>query len=168
MAGAAYTTTVPKVLAFSDFLGNFVVKTSEIINNGDLASVDSSGLLVVASKTASGVVIAAGVAIMDQERGIARSVTGDGTKRMSLYKKATIGNLNSTLVPSLTTASLAVLLGPTPTATVSNYTCAISTTNTDEVEPVGTSVDGSTINISVPFAGFMKAQTAGNSTLTQG
>lgn len=169
MAGAAYTTTVPTVLQFSDFVGNYPIKSGEIINNGDLAAPDTNGQLVVASKTAGSVIGATGVAIFDDEHGGAQSRTGVAglTVRASLYRKAKIGNLNSTLVPSITAVGLPVLLGPVPTATVSNYTCAISTTNTDEVQPVGVTLSATQIKIDVT-APFLKAQTAGNSTLTQG
>lgn len=169
MAGAPYTTTVPRVQYFEEFIGNYPIKSGEIINNGDLAGIDTNGQMVVASKTAGSVVVATGVAIFDDEHGGAQARTGVAglTVRASLYKRARIGNLNGTLVPSLTKQGLAVLLGPTPTATVSNYTCAITTTNTDEVQAVGVSVDGSTIEVDVDPP-FLKAQTAGTTTLVQG
>lgn len=169
MAGAAFTTTVPIVTEFSEFIGNYPLKSGEIINNGDLAAPDSNGQLVVASKTAGSVVAATGMAVMDDERGVARSRTGVAglTVFMSLYRKGRITNLNGTLVPSIVKTGLAVLLGPTPTATVSNYTCAISTTNTDEIQDVGVVENATTIRVNVQPP-FMKAQTAGNSTLTQG
>lgn len=161
---------MPRVLQFEDYLGNYPVKSAEIINNGDLVGIDSNGQLVVASNAAGAVIAAVGVFIMDDEHGGATSRTGVAglTVRGSVYKKARIGNLNSTLVPSITKVGLPVLLGPVPTATVSNYTCAIPTANTVEVQPVGQNVDATTIEVSVQMGGFLKAQTTGNSTLIQG
>lgn len=170
MAGAAFTTTVPQLLGAWEWIGNYPIKSAEIVNQCDLVGVDSNGQIVVASKTAGSVVAAIGVAVFDDDHSGVASRTGVAglTVLASVYRRARIGNLNSTLVPSITKAGLPVLLGPVSTATVSNYTCAISTTNTDEVQPVGASINATTIEVCVAHGGFMKAQTAGNSTLTQG
>jgi hypothetical protein len=51
------------------------------------------------------------------------------------------------VVPSLD-EGLPVFLGPVPTTTVSNYTCARSTTNGDKIQQVGdVEADGTTLRI---------------------
>lgn len=170
MAGAAFTTTVPTLLGCWEWIGNYPIKSAEIVNQCDLVGTDANGQMVVASKTAGSVIVPSGVAVFDNDHSGVASLTGVAglTVRASIYRRARIGNLNSTLVPSLTKQSLAIMLGPVSTATVSNYTAAISTANTDEVCPVGVVVDATTIEVDVAVGAFMKAQTAGNSTLTQG
>lgn len=147
------------------------IKSAEVINQGDLVFVDTNGQAVAASKTASAVVPAFWIAFFPDENGMATSRTGVAalTVSIGLCKRARLRGANSTLVPSLAKGAK-VYLGPVPTSTVSNYTCAQSTTNTDKIQCVGcVEEDGTTLNIDVSAAGAeFVYQTAGNSVVGLG
>lgn len=162
MAGAALTT--PYVMQKPDLIGqdDALIKTSEIINEGDLVATDTNGLVVQASKTQSAVTQAEGVAFFPNNNATYTSKTGDGVLKCAIARMAIITNINSTLVPGLGKGKR-VYLGAVGTATVSNYTCTQTTTNGDALQHVGyVSADGLSLYIFVAQAGF-QYQTAGNS-----
>lgn len=163
MAGAALTT--PYNFSEPELIGqdNALIKSAEIVNQGDLVATDTNGFVVQATKTTGGVIQAEGVAFWPDENSTVTSRTGDGTTiRCAICRIATILNVNSTLVPGLGKGKR-VYLGPVGTATVSNYTCTQTTTNGDALQHVGyVSADGTKLYIFVAQAGLIY-QTSGNS-----
>jgi len=175
MAGAALTTPYQVQKPDLMFMENYLVKTSEVINYGDLVGVDTNGLVVNASKTASAIVVPRGVAIAiandaatsGTANSTQTSVTGDGTIRVGIARMATITRqgtaLNTTIVPGLAKGA-AVYLGAIGTSTVSNYTCTKTTTNGDALLQVGwVTADGLSLEIGPFDTTFLNYQTAGNS-----
>jgi len=152
-------------------IGNFLVKNAEIINNGDPVGIDSSGLVVCASKTQGAIVKAIGFAIMvdDLSGGTASYVTGDGsTVYIGICRHCKILGVNSTLVPSLAKGLPVYLAASCVTAgTVSALTCALTTTNGDLIQELGFVMpNGTDLWLDCPTQNGFKYQTAGNSTLT--
>ena len=150
------------------FKGEWLIKNGDTINEGDLVGIYTTGgvtYITPASKTAGSIVKALGVAFFPGNNGTSNVRVGDGTTvKCSIARKAIITGTTTTMVPSLA-GGLPVYLGPTPTTSVSNYTCALTSTNGDEIEQVGwVSPDGATLEIFVTGAG-MQYQTAGNSTV---
>jgi hypothetical protein len=149
MAGAI---TVPhmRVVEPKDIYPSLVpIKSAEVINEGDLVTINTSGQLIAASKTQGAIVKATWVAYFPDENGMAVSRTGVAglTVKAGLCKKCRLKGADSTVVPSLD-EGLPVFLGPVPTTTVSNYTCARSTTNGDKIQQVGdVEADGTTLRI---------------------
>ena len=167
MAGAilAPGLTLVQPSGEDEFKGEFLIKNAEVVNEGDLVALDSNGLVVVASKTQSAVVQAWGVAFFPGNNGTNNVRTGDGTTiKCSIARKAVILGATSTMVPSLGKGKR-VFLGPVDTTSVSNYTCALTTTNGDAIQFVGYVMDdGVTMEIFDVSNGF-QYQTAGNSTV---
>ena len=153
MAGAAITAPMIGVDAGGVSPRTVPIKSAEVINNWDLVNVDTNGQVVSASKTQGAVVKATWIAFFSDENGMATSRTGVAglTVKCGLCKRARLKNANSTLVPSLDNG-LPVFLGPVPTSTVSNYTCARSTTNNDKIQQVGVVEDDGT-TLAIDLAG---------------
>mgnify|MGYP001589048539 CR=1 FL=1 len=154
MAGAAITTPMIPVEPQGLAKRQVAIKSAEVINNGDLVAIDTSKKVVAASKTTGAIVKALWIAYFIDEHGMATSRTGNaaGTIKTGLCKKCRLKSANSTLVPSLD-EGLPVFLGPVPTSTVSNYTCARSTTAGDKIEQVGSvEEDGTTLEIDLTGA----------------
>jgi hypothetical protein len=167
MAGAATTGAMLLTKPRKTRPTMYLIKTSEVINEGDLVGLDTNGLIVVASKTQSAIVKAIGLAFFADNNGTGGARTGDGsTVKCAIAEGALLLNANSTLVPSLAKGA-PVYLGPVPTSSVSNYTCALTSTNGDAIQQVGfVDSDGTTLIIDVPQTSELKYQTSGNSILT--
>jgi hypothetical protein len=147
-----------------DVLPRYLIKSAEVVNEGDLIGLDTNGFIVAASKTQGATVKAIGIAFFDDNNGTFNTKTGDGTTvYCSIAKRGKLLNATSTMVPSLG-KGLPIYLGPVPTTTVSNYTCAQSTTNGDLLQEVGyVGQDGVTLHIRVDSINMIKYQTSGNS-----
>lgn len=146
------------------FQNDYLIKTSEIINEGDLVGMDSNGLIVQASKTQSAIVKALGFAFFPGNNGTGNTRTGDGVLKCAISRKGIILGATSTMVPGLGKGK-PVYLGAVGTTSVSNYTCTLTTTNGDAIQEVGYVMDdGVTIEVFVFQSGF-QYQTAGNSTV---
>lgn len=146
------------------FKQDAIIKTSEIVNAGDLIAEDSNGLIVQASKTTGAVITAWGVAFFPSDNSTSNVRTGDGTLKCAIARKAVIQGCTSTMVPGLGKGKR-VYLGAVGTTSVSNYTCNLTTTNGDAIQHVGyVAADGTTLEIFVIDAG-LQYQTAGNSTV---
>lgn len=167
MAGAVTAPSVQLTNPSEIRLGSFLIKNAEIINEGDLVGVDSNGFVVVASKTAGSIIKPQGIAFFFDNNGTGGARTGDGTTVLcGICRAARIGGITTTTVPSLA-KGLPVYLGPTPTTSVSNYTCALTSTNGDAIVPVGyVSSDGKFLDVTVDINASLEYQTAGNSILT--
>jgi hypothetical protein len=151
------------------FKGEWLINNGDTINEGDLVGIVTSGgvtYITPASKTQGAIVKALGVAFFQGNNGTNNVRVGDGTtQKCAIARKAIIQGANTTMVPSFA-GGLPIYLGPVGTTSVSNYTCALTSTNGDEIQQVGwVSPDGVTMEIFVIAAGF-KYQTAANSTLT--
>lgn len=146
------------------FQGDYIIKTAEVINAGDLVGMDTNGLIVNASKTQSAIVKALGCAFFPTDNTTNNVRTGDGTLKCAIARHAIIQGATSTMVPGLGKGK-PVYLGAIGTTSVSNYTCTLTTTNGDAIQEVGyVSDDGVTMEIFVFQSGF-QYQTAGNSTV---
>lgn len=147
------------------FKGDFLIKNLEVINEGDQVGMDSNGFIVNASKTTGAVVQSWGAAMFPGNNGTNNVRTGDGTTiKCAIARKAVILGATSTMVPGLGKGKR-VYLGALGTATVSNYTCTLTSTNGDAIQPVGYVLDdGVTIEVFVVM-GVFQYQTAGNSTV---
>lgn len=171
MAGAAITAPMILVEPGLGLRRMVPIKSGEIVNQGDLVTVDTNGQVVVASKTQGAIVKASHIAYFPDENGMATSRTGVAalTVVCGLCKRARLKSATSTLVPSLDNG-LPVFLGPVPTSTVSNYTCALSTTNGDKIQEVGfVEDDGTTLNIDMSgVQSELKYQTVSSSTANYG
>ena len=141
-----------------------LIKNLEVINEGDLVAVDSNGFIVQASKTSGSVIQAMGVAFFHGNNSTNNVRTGDGTTiKCGIARKANIVGANTTMVPGFGKGKR-VFLGPVGTASVSNYTCTLTTTNGDAIQQVGwVGLDGTTLEIFFTD-GLFQYQTAGNST----
>ena len=171
MAGAAMTTTSPLVTSPHGFIGEYPIKSGEIINNGDLVGMDTNGQVVAASKTQAANVKAKGIAFFDDDNSpgpAARTGVAALTVKCGICKKAKLkfsSAYAATQVPSIA-AGLPVYLGPVPTATVSNYTCAQTTTANDLVQQVGfVDSDGLSVLAEVIPNTDLKYQTAATTTV---
>lgn len=164
IATAARVVTKPRGI-----IGTFPIKNSEIVNAGDLVNLDTNGQVVVASKTQGAVVKALGIAFFEDENGTATYRTGVAglTVKCGIAKKAHISNLTGTLVPSINNG-LPVFLGAVPTATVTNYTCARSTTANDKIQQVGFATSATEIEIDVVPESEFIYQSATTSTTIYG
>jgi hypothetical protein len=164
MAGAAIAAPYRVQKVFNVFYKG-PIKSAEVVNHGDLGSLDSSGDIVAASKTQGATVKAMGVIFFDDEHGGASSRTGNaaGTVTASLAMGAVLTGINSTLVPSITPEDV-LYLGPVPTSTVSNITGAASTTTSDLRQAVGSALSSTTALIWITPGDF-KIQSTGNSTV---
>jgi hypothetical protein len=174
MAGTALTSPGNAVIPF-EIIGNFTVKDGEIINNGDPVGIDSSGYVVCASKTQAAIVKCLGFAFMvdDLSGGTQTYVTGNvatvpnSPVMVGIARHIVIKGVNSTLVPSLGKGKPVYLAAVTASATVSAYTCALTSTNGDLVEELGFVMpSGNDLWLEAPVANGFQYQTAGNSTLT--
>ena len=154
MAGAAYAPLMTLV-APRDVIPGGIIKTSEVINEGDLVGMDSNGLIVVATNATAGIIKAIGMAFFEDNNGTGGTRTGDGTLRCSIARKGKLKGATSTLVPSLG-KGLPVYLTVVPTSTTSNYTCALTSNAGDAIIQVGfVEADGTTLDINVdPNAGI--------------
>lgn len=163
MAGAAIGTPYRVAKVFNIFYKG-AIKSAEVINHGDLVSIDSSGFIVAASKTQGAIVKAMGVAIFDDEHGGASSRTGNaaGTITASIAMGAVLTNVNSTLCPGLTSEDT-IYLGPVPTSTVGNITGTPSTTNGDRRQVVGSALSATSVVIFI-VPGDVNYQTSATST----
>lgn len=169
MAGTAYSTPL-SVMPIGPSLGRYPLANGEIVNNGDLVGLNSSGQIVVATNAAGGVVKPVGVCIFDEERGCQTTKTGNsaGTVYGTIYPGAKLWNLNSTLVPGLTQAGQPIYLGTAPTATQTNYTANAPTTPAGtEVVAVGISTSSTAMTVRVPYL-RLQAVSAASATLTVG
>ena len=157
MAGAAITAPMIFVAPAAGFNPRMVpIKSAEVINQGDLVGIDTNGQMVAASKTQGAIVPAQGIAWFPDELGMATSRTGVAglTVKAAICRRCKLKSATSTLVPSLD-QGLRVYLGPVPTSTVSNYTCAKSTTVADHLQTVGwVEDDGTTLEIDVTNTGM--------------
>jgi hypothetical protein len=143
MAGAA--TIIPLILDGPMELSEYayLIKTGEVINEGDLVAIDASGLMVVCANGATPL-SPLGCAFFGPTPS-ATALTGDGHVTAAIARRARLRLANSTLVPSLGIGK-AVYLGNAPTATVSNYTCVKSVTSGANVNAVGyIDSDGTTV-----------------------
>lgn len=149
MAGAT-AAAARQVSKVRGVIGEFPIKSGEIINEGDLVGLDTNGQVVAASKTQGAVVKALGVAFFDDNNGTGQTRTGVAglTVKCGICKKCHISGLTGTLVPSIDDG-LPVFLGAVPTATVTNYTCARSTTANDKIQQVGFATSPTEIEVDV-------------------
>jgi hypothetical protein len=150
------------------FKGEFLINNGDTINEGDLVGIVTSGgvtYITPASKTQGAIVKALGCAFFPGNNGTNNVRVGDGTtQKCAIARKAIIQGANTTMVPAFA-GGLPVYLGPTPTTSVSNYTCTKTATNGDALQQVGyVSPDGVTIEVFVVNSG-LQYQTAGNSTV---
>lgn len=169
MAGAAFTAPF-QVSHPSDFVGNFPIKSGEIVNQGDLVGVDTNGQIVVATKATGGPIKAVGMAFFDDANGtgdFVRTGVAALTVKASVCRRARISGLNSTLVPSIDDG-LPVYLGEYPDGTASNYTCAQSTTAGDKIEVVGYARSATAIEVDVECNTELLRQDAANTTIVYG
>lgn len=169
MAGFALVSPGNTVIP-DEIIGNFLVKSAEIINNGDPVGIDSSGFVVCASKTQGAIVKCIGFAIMldDLSGGTATYVTGDGsTVYIGICRKCKVIGVNSTLVPSLA-KGLPVYLGAVGASagTVSALTCALTTTAGDSIEELGFVMpNGTDLWLEAPQFNGLKYQAAATTTV---
>lgn len=168
MAGAAFTAPF-QVSHPRNWVGNFPIKSAEVVNQGDLVGVDTNGQIVVATK-ASTPVRPLGVAFFDDANGtgdFVRTGVAALTVRASICRECRISGLNSTLVPSLDDG-LPVFLGELPDGTTTNYTCAQSTTATDAIQQVGFARSATAIDVQVEGGMMFLRQDAANTTVKYG
>jgi hypothetical protein len=153
-------------------LGNFTVANAEIINDGDPVGINSSGYIVCASKTQGAIVKCIGFAKMldDLSGGTQTSVTGNVSTNptnpvmVGVCRCIKLTGCNSTLVPSLAAGLPVYLAAAASSATVSAYTCALTSTNGDSIEELGFVLpNGVDLWLEAPQLNGLKYQTSGNS-----
>lgn len=170
MAGAAWTSTPPLLTKPQKVRGGYPIKSGEIINQGDLVGLDTNGQVVAASKTGGSTVKAIGIAFFDDDNSTAqaaRTGVANLTVKCGICQQAGLkfsSAYAATQVPSIN-KGLPVYLGDVATGTVSNLTCAQTTTDTDLVQEVGhVDADGLTLLLNVVLNNDFAYQNAANST----
>jgi hypothetical protein len=157
MAGAALTTPLAVVDKF-DVLGTFSVKSAEVVNEGDLVSLDSNGQVVVANATSAGVQ-AMGVAFMVGDDAAAGTtyVTGVAalTKKVGIARQARVSGFSSLTVGGR------VYLDAAPTGGADNYK---QTYNSDEawIQLVGIAKSATEVFANVVGTWFTYEATSGS------
>lgn len=174
MAGTALTS--PGTVAKPErIIGNHVVADGEIINDGDPVGINSSGYVICASKTQGAIVKCIGFAkiIDDLSGGTATFVTGNVATQaanpvmIGIARHIILENVNSTLVPSLAKGLPVYLAAVSASATVSAFTCVLTSTNGDLIEELGfVTPSGTSLWLEAPVMNGYKFQTSGSSTLT--
>jgi hypothetical protein len=150
MAGAIITKPM-QVETPQDLGASYIIRTGEIINEGDLVGLDGNGLLV-ASLNGTFPTSPLGCAFFDSANASTYR-TGDGVMKASIARRAKIRNANSTLVPGLAKgAPLYLSLITTPTT--SNYTCVPPSSQGNNTLSVGyVDSDGTTLIVDVQSGG---------------
>ena len=148
------------------FPNSYLIKTSEVVNEGDLVGLNTSGLIVVANATTT-IVKALGLAFFNGNNGPGGAQTGDGsTVYSTIARQGYVGPMTTALVPSLA-AGLPVYLAAAPNGTHSNFTCVFPAVNGDAIQQVGyVDADGVTLIIDVDANSELKLQASGNSIVT--
>jgi hypothetical protein len=150
MAGAIITKPM-QVETPQDLGASYIIRTGEIINEGDLVGLDGNGLLV-ASLNGTFPTSPLGCAFFDSANASTYR-TGDGVMKASIARRAKIRNATSTLVPGLAKgAPLYLSLITTPTT--SNYTCVPPSSQGNNTLAVGyVDGDGTTLIVDVQSGG---------------